>query len=460
MNNNNYKHKTNMKNLTISIIAILTIASCKPNIKSIAVTSGTANFTSYVAVGNSLCAGYSDGALYLEGQQNSYPRMLAQQFALATGVMNFKTPFMSATGNGNDGNNKGKYVLVFDTASNSPVPFQTTNFTSLADSGTIRPNGPYNQIGVPGARAFDAILSIYGNFNPFFSRMCKNPNNSTMISEALRNNPTFFSYWLGSNDVLLYAVDGAIGNVQTAPNTFAFPGDLSHPDFVKNAIQNALDSLTHYGAKGVIANIPDVQSTPFFTTIPYNAVVLNTQAEVDALNGAYTAFNNMLVNAPKIVWHLGANPLVIADASVEGFQRIATADELICLPANNLIKGGKGSIAGPLADNYVLDATELVLIKDYTSRYNTAIKQLAIDYNLAFVDANSFLKTFKSSLKYNAVDMSATFVTGGTFSLDGVHPTPRGYALIANEFIKSINAKYNSTIPQVDVNKYRGVLLP
>jgi hypothetical protein len=32
-------------------------------------TSGTANFTKYVALGNSLTAGYSDNALFIEGQK-------------------------------------------------------------------------------------------------------------------------------------------------------------------------------------------------------------------------------------------------------------------------------------------------------------------------------------------------------------------------------------------------------
>jgi len=31
-------------------------------------TAGTADFTKYVALGNSLCAGYSDGALFMAGQ--------------------------------------------------------------------------------------------------------------------------------------------------------------------------------------------------------------------------------------------------------------------------------------------------------------------------------------------------------------------------------------------------------
>jgi hypothetical protein len=42
--------------------------------------------------------------------------------------------------------------------------------------------------------------------------------------------------------------------------------------------------------------------------------------------------------------------------------------------------------------------------------------------------------------------MSAEYVKGGAFSLDGVHPTARGYALIANKFIEAINAKYGATL--------------
>ena len=56
--------------------------------------------------------------------------------------------------------------------------------------------------------------------------------------------------------------------------------------------------------------------------------------------------------------------------------------------------------------------------------------------------------------------MDAAFITGGAFSLDGVHPNGRGYALIANEFIKAINAKFGSTIPYVDVTAHPGIIFP
>ena len=65
-----------------------------------------------------------------------------------------------------------------------------------------------------------------------------------------------------------------------------------------------------------------------------------------------------------------------------------------------------------------------------------------------------------SGIQYNGVKYTASFVTGGAFSLDGVHPNGRGYALIANTFIDAINKTYGSTLPWVDINAYSGVTFP
>jgi len=58
------------------------------------VTSGTADFSKYVALGDSFASGYSDNALFKAGQQNAYPNIMAQQFAYAGGGI-FSTPFMA-----------------------------------------------------------------------------------------------------------------------------------------------------------------------------------------------------------------------------------------------------------------------------------------------------------------------------------------------------------------------------
>ena len=73
---------------------------------------------------------------------------------------------------------------------------------------------------------------------------------------------------------------------------------------------------------------------------------------------------------------------------------------------------------------------------------------------------NTYLGTIGSGITFNGVTYNAKYVTGGAFSLDGVHLTPRGYALVANQIISAINAKYGSTVHPIDVNQYNGILFP
>ena len=59
----------------------------------------------------------------------------------------------------------------------------------------------------------------------------------------------------------------------------------------------------------------------------------------------------------------------------------------------------------------------------------------------------------------DGIPFTTTFVTGGLFSLDGVHPTSRGYGIVANEFIKVINTKWGTSIPLVNVSQIPGSLI-
>ena len=58
------------------IAAFVFTIGCKPNLQPLSVSKGSADFSNYVAMGNSLCAGYTDGGVSKYGQENSYPRML------------------------------------------------------------------------------------------------------------------------------------------------------------------------------------------------------------------------------------------------------------------------------------------------------------------------------------------------------------------------------------------------
>jgi lysophospholipase L1-like esterase len=79
---------------------------------------------------------------------------------------------------------------------------------------------------------------------------------------------------------------------------------------------------------------------------------------------------------------------------------------------------------------------------------------------LAFVDAQAiFNQVATQGVPFDAGVLTTAFVTGGVFSLDGVHPTPRGYAYLANNILDAINTTYNSTVPKVNIGAYKTVTI-
>ena len=53
--------------------------------ETLQITSGSADFSNYIAIGNSITAGLMDGALYNGGQSRSYPNLMANQMLPAGG---------------------------------------------------------------------------------------------------------------------------------------------------------------------------------------------------------------------------------------------------------------------------------------------------------------------------------------------------------------------------------------
>ena len=58
-------------------------------------TPGSLDVSTYVSLGNSLTAGFSDGALYRVAQENSTPAILAQQFSALVNGGTFTQPLMN-----------------------------------------------------------------------------------------------------------------------------------------------------------------------------------------------------------------------------------------------------------------------------------------------------------------------------------------------------------------------------
>jgi GDSL-like Lipase/Acylhydrolase len=246
--------------------------------------------------------------------------------------------------------------------------------------------------------------------------------------------------------------------------------------------------LTTGGRKGVIANLPYVNTLPYFTTVPYNPVPLNATA-AGQLNAGFATYNNGLLFAQSnglltaeevarrtITFSASnTNAVVIVDSyltDLSGFgipsYRQTTSEDLVVLPARAFIGttvgGNPAQINGvsvPLADKWVLSKDEIIEVRNATDAYNVTIQAAATNNNLAFVDAKAIMTqlTAPGGIVANNYTMTSAYVTGGTFSLDGVHPSPRGYALIANRFLAAINTAYGSNFKGVNVGLYR-ILYP
>jgi lysophospholipase L1-like esterase len=457
------------------LVIIGLLYSCKPELDEFSPSQGSADFSTYVALGNSLTAGYADGALYSSGQLYSYPNILAGQLKKVGGG-EFTQPLMPTE----DGVGFTVYPppigIVFRTKTNLGYSTDCLNNTSLSPVPAIdNPDqaelqgyllypvaGSFNNMGVPGAKSFHLIYNGYGNpanlltmpptANPFYVRFASAAD-ATVLGDALSQSPTFFSFWIGNNDVLLYAVSGGDNNPF---GDFITPVE-GNPGVGFNATMDyILATLTASVNNGVIANIPDIISIPFFTTVPYNGLKLTEQAQVDALNSAYGN------GALGITFSMGQNPFVIQDFSAQAGIRQINQNELVLLtiPQDSLKCAGWGSLK-PIPHYFVLTENEINAVKTATSSYNTKIKELADNYNLAFVDINRFFNSLSGSgLTYDGIKFTVDFVTGNAFSLDGIHLTPQGNAIIANEFITAINTKYGANIPLVSVTEYPGIAFP
>ena len=484
-----------IKNFKWLLLVSLTFAACNSDDNTttevidssdgLPLTSGSADFANYVALGDSFAAGFSDNALFIKGQQGAYTNIIAQQFALITNAT-FKTPLTN--------DNIGGLLLGGTVISGprlyfngkAPVPVEGVPTTEV----TAHLSGNFNNLGVPGARSYHLVAPGYGNVagvatgkaNPYFARFASSPN-TTVLADAIAQSPTFFSLWIGGNDVLGYATSGGSGKDQTGnmdPSTYS-GSDITDPTVFKTVYTNIINGLTAKGAKGVIANLPNITSLPYFTTVPYNPVALPADKAAQ-LNAGYATYNGGLqqmkalglltadeVAKRTVNFVAGNNAVVVEDSYLTNLSayglpsyRQATKDDLVVLTAmsfiGTLVNEDPTKVNGvsvPLADKWVLTKDEVGEVAKATKSYNETIKEVATAKNLAILDTEILMTQIAGAgISANGFTMKSTFVTGGTFSLDGVHPSPRGYALIANKFIEAINAKYGSNLNGVNIGNY------
>ncbi|MGD1148625.1 MAG: SGNH/GDSL hydrolase family protein [Thermoanaerobaculaceae bacterium] len=392
------------------------------------------NFSQYEALGDSLTAGYSAGALTKFYQDYSYPELLAQQF----GITSFQQPTISDPGIGSYGTVLELTALQVVNGSVVPVigptpgnPGQPINYALPV---------PYNNLGIPGANLGNLLTTtgnitnlLTGNINPntIMYDLVLRDGQHTAIQQAIGAAPTFVTVWAGNNDVLAAAISGvAIVGVTLTP-TAQFQQEYTT---LIGALRQNLPN-----AAVVVGTVPDVTAIPFVTTIkPYIVNPANgTHIPLLGENGPLTEQDYVTLSASSLL------------AQGIGIPQAAGGTGL------PLPEGSFDPTTGTLTAGVILRASEIALIQQSTSEINGVISTVAGQLGAKLVDFNAFFANIvENGVLVGGIRLEPTFLTGGLFGYDGIHPQRLGYAIVANEWINGINAAYGTNVPLVDLRPF------
>ncbi|HEX6864507.1 MAG TPA: SGNH/GDSL hydrolase family protein [Thermoanaerobaculia bacterium] len=372
------------------------------------VDTGDANFTRYVALGDSLTAGFASGSINEVYQRRSYPALIWRQ--ATNGAAGFEQPLVSQPGL------PGILELV------SLVPVTIRPRAGAGQPINLNLARPYNNMAIPGADVVDLVAKTTSTSASDPTDLVLRRLGFTQLQQGLSLQPTFVTLWIGNNDALGAATSGIVNDQTLTPL----------PVF-EQAYRTAAAAIAQVGARMAVANIPDVTSIPYVTTVP--RVVVNPQTSQPVLGPNGQPIPLIGPNGP-----LGAGDFVLLPATAllaQGF---------------GLPPGIPGANGQPLPDSAVLSASEVATIRARVTGYNNVIRAVATERSAAFVDMNAELTRLATTgVNIGGITYTGAFLTGGIFSYDGVHPNAFGYAYIANLFIEAINDRFNGEIPPVNL---------
>jgi lysophospholipase L1-like esterase len=363
-----------------------------------------------VVVGDSLLAGFSSGGFVARGhagQVDSAPAFVARRAGVS-----LPQPLMSSPGvpaqlviddaNGNGRLDPGEVHRTATSIGFRSQPIRVVRNLAVPGEDT---QSVFDEIG-PGsiAKQLAAGDTVDGRAVLKFLILGIPPraDSVSQLSRAHDLRPTFLLVWIGSNDVLDMATETSPGAAQLDPDEFG------------SRFSRLLDSLADTGAGMAVANLPDVTGI---------AALRPAAGEVTSCTQA------------------------------DGSLRPVAADDLLSidLPRSRLPVPSCADVLGP---------QERAQVRAKIMAYNAQIAAVIADteqrrgVEIASVDAFGLFDTLRAQGVDTTGDGVADLTTGylgGIFSLDGIHPTRTGQAIIANAFIDAINQRFGDAIPRVNV---------
>jgi lysophospholipase L1-like esterase len=270
-------------------------------------------------------------------------------------------------------------------------------------AATIDPNNPNAGIATIVNSESGAFLPVLGTFG-----------NLSQVQAATTLQAQYATVWLGSNDLLKPALSGGQFPF-TDPNQF-------YTDMVA-----LIRQLQAAGMKVAVANLLDVLDASYFTSA----------AEL-------TAFMTQL-NVPSVVqpYYLSLVPSG-GYLTLSGFLKVFGSISQL---------GPSGPPPVTLTASDVVTGQFATTIQTYNNQYNAQIAAAVTATGATLVDLHSLYANIYASGGYpvNLPTCCSPIFGGGLTSLDGIHPSNTGYAIIANTWIGTIDRAWGLTIPPVSL---------
>lgn len=397
---------------------------------------GTADFTRFVALGDSYGAGFESGSLNERHQPFGWPTIIAKQVGLKICAPNasaadncFAIPLVSYPGI------PAESVLT----PAGPVPGSGRGAPLMSGFGR-----PYNNLSVPGFTlgAAQALIGTEANSGlaPLILRGL-----GTEVDQALTLHPTFIAVWLGGND-FLGAV--SVGNPAALTSTTAFAAQY------KALLDKLVAGAPSAGM--VVGTLPEnFAAAPLTNTLPPVVFDQNFQPVKFAPLGGATVPLFYLPSGATTPAPVPAGSVVVLAALPKIQTGFGIPPTLAAFPPFNAMP----NVGKPLTDADVISPAELTTFTTTLASYNATILAEAAAHNIPVADIKGLFDRFAAAtplkpMQVGPLQLNSSFIRGGLFSLDGTHLTDIGYTLFANEFIKAINAGYGTHIPLANLSQF------
>ncbi len=375
-------------------------------------------FRRYVSLGNSIAAGFQSGGINDSTQRASFAVLFAQQAG---------TPFTYPSLAG-----RGCPAPLVNNVTQERVGSQPDD--QPCDLRQLPLPLYLNNLAVPGLNVADAFsntasgLGTYSRLTQFFL------GGRTQIEWLMAEQPTFVSVEIGPNDVLGAIISGSN------------PGDptlVTPPTAFEAAYRQLADSIVATGAEAVLFTIPDVTLVPYVSSGSTYWCIRNQPAcgfTAPDFPPGFTVSNNC---APE--------------AAIPG----SPGDETLVPWTVGLAKIAAAAAGAPATLDCSVDAevvlpSELAVIRDAVQADNAAIQAVADEHDWAIFDINLPFAALRADGSIPDFPDISQALSGGNvtfgpiFSLDGFHPSSLAQALIANDVIAVVNAKYGTALPAVE----------